>query len=196
MIYFKIATIAIAAVGLLIYTLLFDRKYFFGLLIAEVICTGLLSFYTFYYIGSYSSGDNETLLNTNLHNEGGGNYSLHIDVKWKRKPEIFGLDGNDDMLVVRYNPKLIEVVSADRNYNVEDDGKTAVKLSKDYKYSKIAKYEKEIYFNIKDGENTRTKVNFKEIKPGGMVKVFFLHDYKLPLESTVYWEKDDLVELK
>lgn len=196
MIYFKMITIAIAAVGLLIYTLMFDRKYFFPLLIAEVICTGFLSFYTFYYIGSYSNSDSDVQLNTNLLKKGGGHYSLIIDVEWKQKPEIFGFDGDSDQLVVRYNPQFCEITGADKGFRESKLGMNIVELSDKYKYSEITKKEKEIAFDIKDGENSTTRVDFKEIKQGSEVKVFFLHDFEIPLGAPVYWEKCDVVQFR
>lgn len=195
MIYFKICTILVAAIGLLIYALLFDRRYFFGLIVVEIICTGILSFYIFYYIGSYSSSDNDAVLNYSF-DRADGKYMLHIDVKWNRRPEIFGFNGNEDTLVVRYNPEFLNLISADRKYESADYGKTAVKLTDEFNYTKVEKQEQEIYFNVKDGEDYRTEVVFKGEKPGGEVKLFFLHDYRVPMESSVYWEKDETVKLK
>jgi len=196
MIYFKIATIVVAALGLLIYTLLFDKKYFFGLLVAQIICTGFLSFYLFYYIGSYTSSENDILLNTSINKDGSGEYLLDIDVKWKMKPEIFGFNGKYDFLVVRYNPNMFKVLGGDKDYSETATGTAIVKLSEEYNYSAIKKNEKEIYFCIEDGEDISAKVNFKELESEGAVKVFFLHDYKIPLGLPVYWEKEESVEFK
>jgi len=194
MIYFKIITIVVTAIGLLIYTLIFDRKYFFPLMVIEVICAGFLSFYTFYYIGSYNSSSNDVQLYTNILNKGSGQYLLKIDIKWRQKPEIFGFDGNSDLLIVRYNPQLFELTGADKEFKESELGKKIITLSNEFNYSKISKNEKEIGFNIKDGQNATTNIDIKKIKPGGVVKVFFLHDYKIPLGSPVYWEKDEIVE--
>jgi hypothetical protein len=53
-----------------------------------------------------------------------------------------------------------------------------------------------MYFNIKDGKDFSTQIILKGSGDGGSVKVFFLHDYKKPLESQMFWEKEDSVQFK
>jgi hypothetical protein len=93
MIYFQVATIIIAAAGLLVYTALFDRKFLFGLIVTEVILAGFLSFYIFYYIGSYNSVCSDITMNTSSVSLDRDLYTLELNIHWLRKPEIFGFDG-------------------------------------------------------------------------------------------------------
>ena len=104
--------------------------------------------------------------------------------------------GSSDGLIVMYNPQVFELTGADKEFKESRLGWNSVQISNDYKYSNINKNEKEICFDIKDGENSTTRVDFKELKPGGTLKIFFLHDYKIPLGSPVYWEKNEVVQFK
>jgi len=196
MLYFKIGTIIVAAVGLLIYALIYDRRYFFGLLIVEIICTGFLSFYVFYQIGSYTSTSSDITLKTNTTGDDSGLYSVDINMKWETKPEIFGFDGDNDMLVVRYNPELLKIVWASKRYIENKQGSCLLKLSKDYKYTEIGKNENEVGFRVKDGIDDVINLTFKRIEAGGTINVFFIHDYKVPLDSQVFWEKNDIIKLE
>lgn len=196
MLYFKIGTIIVAAIGLLIYALLYDRKYFFGLLIVEIICTGFLSFYIFYQIGSYTSTSSDIILKTNSTGDDSGLYSVDINIKWEIRPEIFGFDGDNDMLVVRYDPELLKIVWASKRYIEDKQGSSLLKLSKDYNYAKIEKNESEIGFRVKDGVDDAINLTFERIEAGGTIKVFFIHDYKVPLDSQVFWEKTGVIKLE
>lgn len=195
MVYFRIAVIAISALGLLVYTILFDRKYFWKLLVIEVICTGFLSFYIFYTIGSYKSLDTDANLAVNASANEDGLRTITLDIKWNVMPEIFGFNGNSDLLVVRYNPELIEIVSADRAYDETEQGKTLLKLPKEYRYSQMDEKEREIGFHIEDGSDDSIKLTVRMIKPGSSLKVFFIHDYSVPLASPVFWEKVETLNI-
>jgi len=196
MIYFMLATIVVTAVGLLTYTLLFERKYFFGLLVAVVICSGFLSFYVFFYIGSYTSTAEDIILNANLVELSDKNYKLIIDGQWKKKPEIFGFDGSHDILAIRYNPKACQVLSSDMELKECDLGSTALKLSDEYRYSKISKSQQELYCSIKDGNDVNVNIVLKQLNSGGEIRVFYIHDYKIPLNGSVYWEREEIVRLE
>jgi hypothetical protein len=189
MIYYKVGGIIFAGICLLIIAFIWFRKLFWGLLIIEVICSGFLSFYIFYYIGSYCTTPEDIVLNQTVTQIDGGYHSLKIDLAWSRIPCIFGFNGGNDILVVRYNPGSVDVVSADTGFMETGSGESTVKLPKEYKYSIIEQNEKEIYFNIKDGKNFSTQIILKGSGDGGSVKVFFLHDHKKPLESQEFWEK-------
>lgn len=196
LIYYNIAAASIIIAGIFVLSLLFERKHSKFFIVLGMLCIEMLSFYIFYYIGSYKSSDDDVGLNVDLTKLDGDNYMLNIDMRWNRKLEIFGLNGGDDALVVRYDPEQFEIVSADRNYDMGKAGMCLLSLPKDFSYSKIGAKDVDIRFAVKDGENCSTKLVVKNIKPGGSVKVFFIHDYKIPLESKVYWEKSKAVEVK
>lgn len=175
---------------------MFDRKYFFGLLIVDIICTGCLSFFIFYHIGSYVSTDSDVSLKTDIYYVGTDVYSVDIGARWNNIPEIFGFDGNDDMIIIRYDPEKLELLCASQQYKENIQGKCLIQLSQDYAYAKIGKNEKEIGFRIKDGNDDVVSLNIKRLESGGPLKAFFIHDYKIPLDSPTYWEKTELLELK
>ena len=196
MIYFMIITILISALGLIIYAMFFDRKYLFGLLVIVAIGTGCLSFYICYYVGTYNSKSDDVYLSAGYDNVENKYYLFNINSKWKNKAEIFGLNSGKDMLALRFNTELLQVIDSNKDYVKTKPGENILDLDKEYKYSHISKSQSDICFNINDGEDSSIKLTFKELEPGGTVEMFYIHEYKIPLSSSVYWEKNQIFEFK
>lgn len=189
MLYFRISVIIISALGLLIYTLIFDRRYFLKLLTIEVILSGFLAFYIFYHIGNYSTAETDYEMSSAVNGGEDGIYTIDINVKWSVKPQIFGYNGDADSLILRYNPELLEIVSADTAYKESKRGKSLLKLSKDFEYSKLNDKEKEIGFAVADGADRNFRLKVKSLCPGCAVKVFFIHDHEIPMDLQTFYEK-------
>jgi hypothetical protein len=184
------------ALLLLGYGIFFNRKLLFGIVIGEIICTGFVSFYIFFNVYSYVSTPEDIVLTNKLTDMGDGNYKIDIHVSWVKKPQIKGLGGNDDLLIIRCKPQEIEVKSSDKEYMETSLGTSVLKLSKEYSYSKINKDDKDVYFHIKDGSDTDISTVLKILKPDASIKVFYIRDYKMPFEKPTYWEKDLPIEIK
>lgn len=195
MVYYYAAGIGIVSILVVALGLIFFRDKIMYFLAAGIICAAFLSFYVFYYISSYSSNPDEVMLNKKLTKGDNGSYILDMHTSWNKEPEIFGFNGNDDLLVLRYNPEDIQILTASKDMYETDAGKTSIKLSKDFNYSQIDKKEREVYFRIKDGAESDVSISFKASNADADVKVFYIHDFKTPLEGSTYWEKDDIMTL-
>lgn len=193
LIYARIAALCTIVVFVLVIYFLTRGKYSWTLLVLNFIGAGLVSFYIFYYIGSYKSSVDDITLMTNLAKVSEGSYSLLVNVKWNKEPDIFGFNGTKDALVVRYNPAKIKIVSADKSYDSGIIGKGLLMLPADFEYSIIDKRESEIRFYVKDGEDYTVNLKLLNNMLGSKIKVFFIHDFKLPIETSTYWEKGDTI---
>lgn len=195
MVYYIISGIAFVILLLLVLGAIFFRDKIIFFLAAGIVGISLLSFYIFYYISSYNSSPQEVTMDRSFKKTKDGYYILDMHIVWNKKPEIFGLNGNDDLLILRYDPKEAEILSSNKTIKESEIGKTTVKLSKNFNYSQIEKNEKEVYFRLKDGADNDVSVTFKGLADKVPVKIFYLHDYSTPLEGTIYWEKDDELDL-
>lgn len=189
MVYFKVSVFIITALGLLIYTILLDRKHILKVLTVEVLCSGILAFYIFYYVGCYTSTDIDAELSADAAISQDSTCLVDVVIKWRGNSETFGFNGDRDLLAVRYNPKKIEIVYADRHYREAKPGSKLLNLDKEFQYSKMGIEEKEIGFDVTDCTDDTIKLTVKILDTGGIINYFFIHDYKVPLDSPVYWEK-------
>lgn len=194
MVYYITAGIAAASIVLFALGLIFRGKMLY-FLVGGIICAGVLSFYIFYYVSSYSSNTEEVTVDRSLKKLDEGRYILDMHIIWNKKPEIFGFDGDDDLLVLRYNSKEAEILSSNMPISESQVGKTTIKLSKTFKYSQIEKNEREAFFRLKDGDSSDITVTFKIMRDNVPVKIFYLHDFDTPLEGTTYWEKYEELNL-
>lgn len=194
LVYSNTACAIIAISIIVILSFMFDPKYFKYFMALAFTCTVLLSFCIFYYIGSYKSTEEDADLKADIAKQDDSGYILNIGIEWKRKIQIFGFNGNEDALIVRYDPKRFQIISSDSNYDSKKLGETFLKLPDEFKYSKIKGNELEVKFDVKDGEAYSEKILLKNIKPGGAIQVFFIHDYKIPLDTRTYWEKSHTIE--
>lgn len=193
MIYTKVAALGILAFLIFVLSFSIKSRFSWMILMLSFICTGFLSFYVFYYIGSYSSSNEEAYLYYELKKLSEGCYNLYINVEWNKKPEIFGFNGGDDGLIVRYNPARVKITSSDKSYDSGLPGKCLLPLPEDFKYSAIGKGEEEIKFKVRDGEDYGVRLYLIDVKPEARISVYFIHDYKLPIETSTYWEKGQTV---
>lgn len=196
MLYFRVSVIAVSALGLLVYTIIFDRKYLLKLLAMEVVLAGFLSFYLFYNIYSYTGSDTDTELIVDTIPGENGVYTVKMNVKWNTVPELLWFSGSDDMLILRYNPESFDIVSTDSQYSQTVAGETLLDLPKEYKYYGNNSKEKEMGFSTPDGSDISVKITIRCLSPGECFKVFFIHDHKLPLDSSQFIEKMLTVKLE
>ncbi len=179
----------------------FRRQYVLYFVIAEIIFMGFLSFYIFYNLASYESTEDDINMEVTANKTGEDIFLLNIDVKWNEPSSRLKLDGSGDALVIRYDPKYISIEPSDNKYKKSDMGECLVAFpkgvnTKNYKYSKLGKNEKEIGIDVGSREDISTAIKLKSLKPLGEIKVFYIHNYKIPIEGNVYWEKADTISIK
>lgn len=196
-----IFVLVVACVCIFIFLFKFHRQYVLYFVIAEIIFMGFLSFYIFYNLASYESTDNDINMEVTTSKIEVDTFLLNIDIKWNEPSRRLKLDGSGDTLVIRYDPKYINIEPSDNKYKKSDVGKCLVTFpkgvnTKNYKYSKLGKNEEEIGIDVGSREDISTAIKLKKLKPSGEIKVFYIHNYKIPIEGNVYWEKADTISIK